>query len=142
MTQPSEVECMAKNIYFESRNQSYAGQLAVAHVTLNRVVSEQYPNTICAVVHQGRQYADGRMRKHQCQFSWYCDGLSDTPKHLKEWASAKRVAQDAARIWLQPNGDITNGAMWYHSKNVSPKWRHDFVRSMQIDDHIFYRLGD
>ena len=31
-----EVECLAKNIYFEGRGESLQGQIAIAHVTLNR----------------------------------------------------------------------------------------------------------
>jgi len=33
-----EIECLARNIYFEARNQPIKGQEAVAHVTLNRLV--------------------------------------------------------------------------------------------------------
>jgi len=50
---PAEWSCLAKNIYFEARNQSTAGQIAVSHVVLNRVKSNRYPNTICGVVEQG-----------------------------------------------------------------------------------------
>mgnify|MGYP003314693505 CR=1 FL=1 len=63
-----EMYCLAKNIYFESRDQPYIGRLAVAQVTMNRVKSEEFPDTICDVVTQGGE------RKHRCQFSWYCDG--------------------------------------------------------------------
>ena len=46
-------ECLARNIYFEARNEPFAGQFAVAMVTLNRVHDKQFPNTICKVVYQG-----------------------------------------------------------------------------------------
>ena len=39
-------ECLAKNIYFEARNEPFAGQFAVALVTLNRVHDTAFPNTI------------------------------------------------------------------------------------------------
>ena len=70
-----EVKCLAKNIYFEARNQSIQGMYAVADVTLNRVKDSRWPSTICAVVKQ----RDQRRGKWICQFSWFCDGLSDTP---------------------------------------------------------------
>ncbi len=71
-----DLQCLAKNIYFEGRNQPWVGQLAIAQVTLNRVKSVAFPATICQVVEQ--------QRKEICQFSWYCDGKSDKPKNIKE----------------------------------------------------------
>ena len=52
-----EVQCMALNIYYETRNSSLADNYAVADVVLNRVEDTRYPNTICEVVKQGRQDA-------------------------------------------------------------------------------------
>ena len=46
-----ELECMSKNIYFEAAMESTAGKLAVAQVTMNRVNSSRYPNTVCKVVY-------------------------------------------------------------------------------------------
>ena len=74
-----EMNCLAKNIYFESRDQPYIGRLAVAQVTMNRVKSEEFPDTICDVVTQGGE------RKHRCQFSWYCDGEIDIPTDQDAW---------------------------------------------------------
>ena len=44
--------CLALNMYFEARSEPIAGQIAVAEVTLNRVASPHYPNTVCEVVLQ------------------------------------------------------------------------------------------
>ena len=57
-----QVECLAKNIYYESGSETYEGKLAVAQVTLNRVNSPKYPHEVCAVVYQKTQ--------NTCQFSW------------------------------------------------------------------------
>ena len=54
-----ELECMAKNIYFEARNEATVGQLAVGQTVINRVQSSRFPNTICGVVHQGVHTKDG-----------------------------------------------------------------------------------
>ena len=50
---PEDVLCLAKNIYFEAGVESTAGKLAVANVTINRTLRNNYPNTICAVVQEG-----------------------------------------------------------------------------------------
>ena len=68
--------CLAKNIYFEARDQGLASKMAVSLVVLNRVRHKQYPSTICEVIYQGPTYSwksDFPVR-NKCQFSWYCDG--------------------------------------------------------------------
>ena len=50
-----DVQCLARNIYFEARGESIEGQEAVALVTLNRVMDENYPDTVCEVVHQAQR---------------------------------------------------------------------------------------
>ena len=73
--------CLSLNIYYEARNQPLRGQMAVAEVVLNRVEDKNFPDTICEVVMEGPTYSwkpDFPVR-HKCQFSWYCDGKSDTP---------------------------------------------------------------
>ena len=52
----AEVECLALNIYHEARSERTAGMWAVADVTINRVKSISYPNTVCEVVYQGPVY--------------------------------------------------------------------------------------
>ena len=133
-----EVDCLAKNIYFESRNQSHLGQMAVAHVTINRLIDDRYPDTICKVVEQGKKNADGSMRRHQCQFSWYCDGLSDQPRNRKLWQQSQEIAADSIDLYMQ-GVDITRGSTHYHAKNVNPYWVPTKQRVMRVDDHIFYR---
>ena len=64
----TELECLAQNIYFESRSETTSGKRAVAHVVLNRVSSKRFPSTICDVVQQGGS------KLNRCQFSWWCDG--------------------------------------------------------------------
>ena len=67
--------CIALNVYYEARSEPLEGQYAVAHVVLNRVADDKFPDDACKVIKQGLEKGIGR-----CQFSWYCDGKSDTPK--------------------------------------------------------------
>src|ERR1700676_3174349 len=50
----TDLECLAENIYFEARGEPLEGQYAVAEVTLNRTRAQNFPHTICSVVHQMR----------------------------------------------------------------------------------------
>ena len=70
----SSAECLAKNMYYEARNQGTAGWLAVTAVVLNRVNDRRFPNTVCEVITQGptrASWKDSRVRipiKNRCQF--------------------------------------------------------------------------
>jgi spore germination cell wall hydrolase CwlJ-like protein len=137
LTDPQELECMTMNIYFEAALESTAGKLAVAQVTLNRVKSNHYPNTVCSVVKQGRHHESGFPVRDRCQFSWYCDGKLDIPSMGKMWGQSREVA-----VYVLKNTqllDITDGATHYHADYIdSPRWASVKDRTMQIDTHIFY----
>ena len=133
--------CLAQNIYFEAGNQPFAGKLAVAHVTLNRVFDLQFPNTICDVVYQTKTYTKswtGKMipARGMCQFSWYCDGKSDDPKDSLTLIEAIRVADIAMQ---DTTFDITSGSLWYHADYIHPYWADHLTYVIQIENHIFYK---
>ncbi len=117
--------CMAKNIYFEARNESRQGQLAIALVTMQRVADPRYPNTVCGVVYDNKQ------------FSWYSDGLSDRPRNQNAWTEiallASAVLDTDTSLY-----DFTYGSTHYHADYVSPYWTEYMVRLAKIDTHIFY----
>lgn len=122
--------CLAQAIYFEARSEPIAGWEAVADVVINRAVSDKYPASICGVVFQG-QY-----RRHKCQFSFACDGLSDRPKHRGLWRQALRVAGN--KLVTFRAGPATKQATHYHADYVDPYWNRSMVKLTQIGRHIFY----
>lgn len=132
--------CMAQNIYFESANQSFAGRLAVAHVVINRMEDLQFPNTVCGVIYQAKTKINWKGNevpiRNQCQFSWYCDGLSDDPVDSKTWIKALYIA-DLVLTGQYP--DITEGSLWYHADYILPYWADELEYVTQIEDHIFYK---
>ena len=137
-----QLTCLAKNIYFEARNEPFAGQFAVALVTLNRVNDSAFPDTICKVVYQGIHTADGFPKRDRCQFSWYCDGNSDEVRNLKSFDKSQKIANLAMLQYskLKSEGlDYTEGARYYHTYEISPRWSRTFPKVGRIGDHIFYR---
>jgi len=135
-------ECLAKNIYFEARNEPFAGQFAVAMVTLNRVYDEKFPNTLCEVVYEGLHYASGHPKRDRCQFSWYCDGKVDDVKNKKAYMKAENIADLAIESYraIKTKGlDLTEGARYYHTHDISPRWSKVYPVVGRIGDHIFYR---
>ena len=118
-----QLYCGAQNIYHESRGESSWGQIAVANVVKNRVASEHYPNTICEVVWQPKQ------------FSWTHDGKSDEPKDRPAFVKA---------VWLHlianMKNDITVGALnFYAHKKVTPSWAAEKEVVLLIGNHTFLK---
>lgn len=85
-----EIECLAQNIYFEAKSESLKGQIAVGLVTINRVLSEKYPNTICEVVWQKRKHP--KTGKWVAQFSWTWDGKHDNPRNKEAYEQIELLA--------------------------------------------------
>lgn len=131
---PGEAErrCLALNVYHEARGEPPSGQLAVAHVVLNRVADEQFPDSICEVVHQG-----GETLRGGCHFSWWCDGRSDEPADRRAWRRSRAVAEQALS---GRSVDPTGGALYYHATWVSPYWAAELQRGATIGRHVFYHL--
>tara|TARA_B100000941_G_C28322736_1_gene457381 strand:+ start:105 stop:566 length:462 start_codon:yes stop_codon:yes gene_type:complete len=132
----NEKECLAENVYFEARGQGAAGWVAVAQVTLNRVQDKRFPNTICEVVKQGLTYENGYPIKNKCQFSWYCDGKSDKIKNIIVY---NKIVELMNYILDQGLFDFTDGATHYHADYVRPDWAKTKTKTIEIEDHIFYR---
>ena len=148
-----EARCLAENVYHEARNQGTAGWLAVAAVTMNRVIDKRFPNTICEVVFQAETKESWKTKskkdildserifypiRHRCQFSWYCDGKSDDLNNINvfmEIMSFTRLLLTSQAVMF----DITDGATFYHADSITPSWAKSKIKTIEIGDHIFYR---
>lgn len=97
--QLSERECMARVMYFESNRSSDDGMLAVGSVVMNRLQSPRYPKTVCAVVDQHNQFADGALSK-------------PIERRSQSWARAERAA-DAVLAGARHDG--VGAAMFFHT---------------------------
>ena len=76
--------------------------------------------------------------RYKCQFSWYCDGKSDIPYDEETYNNiydlSYMVVYDMMSIV-----DITDGATHYHADYVLPDWASTKTKTIEIEDHIFYR---
>lgn len=126
-----EKHCLQQNIFFEARNQSTLGQVAVAWVTLNRVESSRYPNTICGVVWENKQ------------FSWTHDGKSDKPSsnvvEQRAWEDSGLIAEVVLLDWARGLSSPVQEATMYHADYVSPYWASSYTKVTKVDSHIFYQ---
>jgi hypothetical protein len=123
--------CLAEALYFEARGESVEGIFAVGEVILNRVRSEAFPDDICDVIYQGT----GEL--FRCQFTYSCDGKKEVINEPAAWKRVGKVA-DLLISGAVP-GDLTEGATYYHTKAVKPRWSQVFTRTATIGYHYFYR---
>ncbi|MEN6541755.1 cell wall hydrolase [Parvibaculum sp.] len=128
-----ERRCLTEGIYFEARGESAIGQLAVAEVILNRVMSGVYPASICGVVFQGQ-------KSKQCQFSFACNGDLDRPRDPVAWRKSQRLAHYV--LSGRVRSSIVGPATYYHASYVNPNWAQRMVEVAKIGQHVFYRTVD
>lgn len=124
-SQYDALDCLTENIYFEATGEPLEGMIGVAQVTLNRVKSRKFPDTVCKVVHQ----------KHQ--FSW----TSEKPKALVNvnkvaWNNARLVAKKV----LLEGEHLTSieNALYYHTTEVNPVWNRNMKMVKKLGNHLFF----
>ena len=121
--------CMALNVFFEARTEPLLGQLAVMEVTMNRVASDSYPDTICDVVWQKKQ------------FSWTHDGKHDDPTRMsyldrQAWRDVVVLADN----FLNGNTETpSSGATMYHADYTTPYWATSYELVGVVGSHKFYK---
>jgi len=123
------ITCLARSIYWEAKGKSSADMEAVASVVMNRLGHEGFPDTVCAVVKQGSETKN-------CQFSWWCDGRSDQVQEETQYTIAKEIARKALNKQLN---DRTNGAMYFHGRNVNPDWASKYIKTTETSMFLFYK---
>lgn len=115
----NEILCLSAIMFGEARGESDVGKVAVAYTAINRKADPNYPKTICQIMKQPSQY----------QFLDYGMPTQTQIAYLEPLAKAileKRVS------------DPTNGAKWYHTRQVKPIWAKQKDIKIALGNHIFY----
>jgi spore germination cell wall hydrolase CwlJ-like protein len=126
-----QLECLTRNIYWEAASEPFEGKVAVAQVTLNRMQSGRFADSVCGVVYQKNVFYE----RVVCQFSWYCEGNHKVkaihkPMWLESEEVAKKVLLEGFRLPSLQN------AIYYHADYVNPGWNKPRIE--KIGRHIFY----
>ncbi len=118
-----ELECLATGIYFESKGEPLAGQLAVGRVIANRAKSGRFASTYCGVLFQ------------RGQFSFVHGRSLPTVAHSnRQWQNAVALAKIVDQ---KLHESAVGNALFFHARRVSPGW--GLKRVAAIGNHIFYR---
>ena len=126
-----QLECLTRNIYWEAASEPFEGKVGVAQVTINRVESGKFADSICGVVYQKNIIYE----KVVCQFSWFCEGTHKVkPVHGPLWRESEEVAK---KVLLEGfRLPSLKQALYYHADYVSPGWK--LPRIEKVGRHIFY----
>lgn len=117
------IDCLARNVYFEARGEPIAGQYAVAEVTMNRRGWGFFRRSVCDVVYE------------PSAFSW--TGRRNLPAPQGDaWKGARKVAEN---VYWERHVPTLAGVRYYHATYVNPDWAKEKVRVAKIGRHIFYR---
>ncbi len=115
--------CLAGAIYFESKGEPLAGQLAVANVIINRSKSGRFPADVCSVV------------KQRGQFSFVRGGQIPS---IDEGRTAWRTALAVARVALDAAWDSpAPKALFFNTADRRPGG--NLTKIAMIGNHVFYR---
>ena len=123
---PTDLECAVQNVWFE------AGDMLDAHdittVVMNRKADDRWPDNICGVIWQNRQ------------FSWTQDGKSDRIDLSNDWLIRKYTRYVmVVSVALDSDVRYNAGSLYYHAHYVSPVWAKSLCDAGMGKFHIFYR---
>lgn len=119
----SSVLCLAQNIFYEASNQPLEGVEAVAATVFNRMASDSWPNSVCAVVYQYRQ------------FSWTLDWSKWSRRPPQKFMELAKVYLDQREV-LMAVYPVTH----FHRVDISPRWAPTLTPVATYGEHIFYAL--
>jgi len=122
----TERNCLIRNVFYEAGAEPYAGKVAVAQVTWNRVRSGAWGSTICQVVHAPHQ------------FSWTRDSVKRNRPLTGQQIAAVRDAVDAFVSGVRVSK--LDRSMHFHAVYVRPTWATADARVKSIGGHVFYAL--
>lgn len=124
---PEARRCLVKNLYWEARGEDYKGMRAVAQVTLNRVKADQWPDTVCGVVRQPKQ------------FSWTHQIAWDRP--LRDSKAKTKAEHVVGQVAATGYASMARDGTWaHHYVRHDIEWRYakDLRHLDDVGAHRFY----
>lgn len=115
----NDLQLLAQAVYAEGRGEPYIGQVAIAAVILNRLESDEFPNSISGIIFQPLAF----------------EAVADGQIWLQPDETARKAVQDALNGW-----DPSQGALYYFNPDrATSKWIWSRPQITRIGKHIFCR---
>jgi len=151
-----EVQCLARNIFYESASEPEEGKVAVGIVTLNRTADPRFPSDVCGVVKQKTVFTKTKTvvkevqgflgpKKIQetkvvttpvCQFSWNCHAVKKPREDDPRWIQSQAIARELADGGYEHYRVKYADAKHFHATYVKPGWK--LKRVARVGNHVFY----
>lgn len=116
--------CLTATIYGEARGESEIGQALVAKTALNRVADPRWPDSVCGVVMDHRQFAG------------YGAAWPTKPQDVLAWERAEEIATAVLSGDFRPGS--CGAATHFHEASIRPGWSTRIKRLCRVDNHVFY----
>lgn len=131
----TEVRLLAATAWGEARSEGELGMRAVAHVMVNRV-GDRFGENLATVILSPKQFSvwnRGDPNRRLVQ-----NLVRDPERYVTDaaqWEAAQRIARE---VLAGQSVDPTEGALFYHTRAVRPRWASQGVGRTVIGAHIFY----
>jgi spore germination cell wall hydrolase CwlJ-like protein len=160
-----DVDCLARNIFYESGGEPTEGKIAVGIVTINRAQDPRFGRSVCEVVKartvvtKTREVTKTEMVRvgyfgppekrvttlevvqqvPVCQFSWVCSSYARQPKSTDErWVESRAIAEGIARGDYEEYRAKYGNALFFHATAVRPIWAKTKKFVTKTGHHLFY----
>lgn len=125
-----DIDTLARTVFGEARGETRLGQIAVAHVILNRVKAESW-------------YGDSI--EEVCRKPWQFSCWNENDPNLSKLKAADLGDEAFRKCMFAALGaisgwfpDPTEGSRHYHTKGVSPEWSRGKTPVCTIGVHRFF----
>lgn len=132
--QEQEKQCIREALYYEARGEGEEGMRAVMSVIYNRTKAKGFPETYCKVIHQAVQFS----YRNGTQPGIHIEIKPVKPSDKVAYTLASVIAQEAAVGLFKPLPELSD-ALWYHTKDVKPRWSRAMQKVRTIANHQFFK---
>lgn len=132
--QEQEKQCIREALYHEARGEGKEGMLAVMSVIHNRTKARGFPESYCKVIHQPLQFS----YRNGTQPGIHIEIKPVKPSDKVAYTLASIIAEDVTTGRFEPLSELSD-VLWYHTKDVKPKWSKTMQKVRTIAKHQFFK---
>jgi spore germination cell wall hydrolase CwlJ-like protein len=130
-----EVRLLAATAWGEARSEGEDGMRAVAHVMVNRV-GARFGDDLKTVILAPKQFSVWNAGDPNRPLVRNPERYARGGTSLETWQTAQEVARE---VLSGQSVDPTDGALFYHTRAISPWWSRYGEGRQVIGAHVFYR---
>lgn len=136
----AEVDCLARNIFYEAGGEPAAGKIVVGVLTINRANDARFGKSICEAVHQHTvvKHKRSAMGRTLCQFSWACENKHRQVPDDARWTNSKNIAVGLLQGEYSSEQHAYSAVLYFHNVHTNPGWYRTKHLVGKVGGNIFY----